>query len=92
MSQPSAELTRAQHGWALAAIIPFLLGIALFGFAMVKQVFVLFTTAWLLLQTFGYVISLKLAKGDPAHYLVKAQVLLHWTVVVLLVAMILRAL
>ena len=68
----------------------FLLGIALLGFALVKQVLVLFAAGWLALQIFGYASTLKMAKGDPAHYLVKAQVLLHWVALMLLVATFMR--
>lgn len=77
---------RAQLSWALAGVIPFLANLALIGFALAKQVLVLFAAGWLVLQVFGYVMALKLAKGDTAHYLVKAQVLLNWMALMLLVA------
>lgn len=86
----ASEPSRTQAGWALAGAIPFLLGIALLGFALVKQVLVLFAAGWLALQIFGYASTLKMAKGDPAHYLVKAQVLLHWVALMLLVATFMR--
>ena len=35
---------------------------------------------------FGYSATLKMANGDTAHYLVKAQVLLNWMVLALYVA------
>ena len=86
----AGEPSRAQLGWAIAAIIPFLLSIALLGFALSRQVLVLFATGWLLLQLCGYGSTLKMAKGDPAHYLVKAQVLLHWMALTLFIAMLVK--
>lgn len=84
-----AELSRAQGLWALAGAIPFLLSIGLLGFALTKQVFVAFAVGWPLLQIFGYAMTLKLAKGDPSHYLVKAQVVLHWVALALLLSLLL---
>ncbi|MEE1877623.1 pyridoxal phosphate biosynthetic protein [Altererythrobacter litoralis] len=83
----TAAPSRAQNLWALAAVIPFLLSIALLGYAFSNQVLVMFAGGWLALQMFGYSATLKMAKGDTAHYLVKAQVLLNWTVLALFVAM-----
>jgi len=83
-------LSRAQLGWALAGAIPFLLSIALLGYALGRQVVVVFASVWPLMQVFGYTMTLKMAKGDPAHYLVKAQVLLHWMVLMLAGAILLR--
>lgn len=83
--------SRAQLGWAIAGSIPFLLSIALLGFALSKQVLLLFATAWPALQFFGYASTLKMAKGDPAHYLVKAQVLVHWIALILLISMLVKA-
>ena len=52
---------------------------------------VIFAVGWLALMIFGYVGALKMAKGDFAHPLFKAQVMLHVVAVGLLVAVILRA-
>lgn len=82
--------SRTQLGWAIAGSIPFLLSIALLGYALSKQVLLMFATAWPVLQLFGYVSTLKMAKGDPAHYLVKTQVLLHWIALMLLIAMLVK--
>ncbi len=85
-----AELSREQIGWTLAGVIPFLLSIAFLGYALRSQVAIVFASVWPILQVFGYTMTLKMAKGDPAHYLVKAQVLLHWIVLMLLAALIIR--
>ena len=81
----------AQALWALAGAIPFLLSIALLGYALSNRVFLAFAIGWPVLQIFGYSMTLKLAKGDPAHYLVKAQVFLHWIALMLLGALLLKA-
>jgi hypothetical protein len=90
MNQPASP-TRAQGLWTIAGVIPFLLSIALLGYALTKQVLVLFAVGWLVLQVFGYFMTLKMAEGDPSHHLVKAQVLLHWIALMLLVAMLMKA-
>ena len=82
--------SRAQNLWALAAAVPFLLSIALLGYTFSKQVLVIFAAGWVLLQMFCYSVTLAMAKGDTAHYLVKAQVLLNWTVLALFVAKLAR--
>jgi hypothetical protein len=86
----TASPTRAQGLWALAGVIPFMLSIALLGYALAQQVLLVFAIAWPMIQIFGYSMTLKMAKGDPAHYLVKSQVLLHWMVLALAVAMLVR--
>ena len=86
----AGEPSGAQIGWAIAGAIPFLLSIALLGFAISRQVLVLFASGWLLLQLFGYGSTLKMAKGDSAHYLVKAQVLVHWMALTLFIAMLVK--
>lgn len=90
MSNQPAEVSRAQLGWAFAAAIPFVLSIGLLGFAISTRTAISFAAFWPLLQIFGYVMTLKMAKGDPAHYLVKTQVILHWMIVLLLAAMLVR--
>ena len=67
----SESLNPAQGRWALAAALPFLLSIGLLGFAISEQVLVAFAIGWPILQIIGYVGSIKLAKGDFTHYLVK---------------------
>lgn len=89
MSQSGAP-TRTQGLWALGGAIPFLASIALLGFALSQQIAIVFAVAWPILQIFGYTMTLKMAKGDPAHYLVKSQVLLHWMVLALAAAMLVR--
>lgn len=84
------DLSRAQIGWTLAGVVPFLLSIALLGFAVSRQVMLSFAIGWPLLQIFGYSMTLKMAKGDPAHYLVKSQVILHWMALALLAALLAR--
>ncbi|TWJ09635.1 hypothetical protein [Altererythrobacter ishigakiensis] len=84
MSGESTEPTRSQLAWALAAAIPFLCCIALLGYSVTTGIALSLAIVWPLLQIFGYTVTLKMAKGDPAHYLVKTQVILHWMIVVLL--------
>ena len=88
----SEDLTRSAKLWALAAAIPFLLSILLFGFALSRQVLVLFAIGWPLLQIFGYWGSLKRADGQIDHPLVKTQVILHWMMFAILIGITARLL
>ena len=85
------QIPRDQKRWALAAAIPFLLSLALLGYALAKQLFLAFAVGWPLLQVFGYTMTLRMAKGDFSHVLVKTQVVLHYMVLALLLAVIVRA-
>lgn len=87
-----AELTRAQKLWALTAAVIFVLSLCFLGFAVTTRNAVLFAVGWPLLQVLGYSGSLKRARGDTAHYLFKAQVLLNCTVVALIAASLVKAL
>ena len=49
-----------------------------------------FAIGWVALQIFGYVGSLKFAKGDFASPLFKSQVMLHVMALMLLGALIMR--
>lgn len=84
------EPTLAQKRWAIAAAIPFLLSLALLGYALAKQTFLAFAIGWPILQIFGYTMTLRIAKGDFNHVLVKGQVMLHVMALGLLVAVIAR--
>ena len=84
------EPTRAQLVWFLAGAIPFLASIGLLGYSLTTRVALSFAVFWPLLQIFGFVTALKMAKGDPAHYLVKTQVILHWMIVILLGSLVLK--
>lgn len=84
-------LAREQTVWAGAAAALFLLAIGFLGFALNTRVMVVFAVGWIILQIFGYVGALKMAKGDFAHPLFKSQVMLNFIALALLVAMILRA-
>ena len=44
-----------------------------------------------ILQIFGYAMTLRMAKGDAAHDLVKVQVVLHYIALVLLITLLVRA-
>lgn len=90
MSEKPAEVSRAQLIWFFAGAMPFVLSIALLGYSMSTGIALSFAIFWPILQIFGYGTTLKMAKGDPAHYLVKTQVMLHWMIVFLLAAMISR--
>ncbi|NVE94530.1 pyridoxal phosphate biosynthetic protein [Altererythrobacter lutimaris] len=85
------QLTPQQRRWALAAAIPFLLSLALLGYAIAKQTLLAFAIGWPILQVFGYAMTLRIAKGDFSHVLVKGQVMLHVMALGLLVAVLARA-
>lgn len=85
-----AALEKSQKLWALAAAIPFLLSIALLGWALSKQAFLAFAIGWPVLQVFGYAMTLRIARGDFSHVLVKSQVMLHYMALGLLVALVLK--
>lgn len=84
-------LAPAQKRWAFAAAALFLLAVGFLGFALNARVMVVFAAGWVALMIFGYVGALKAAKGDFAHPLFKAQVMLHVMALGLLVAVILKA-
>ncbi len=84
-------LKREQKLWAFAAAALFLTAIGFLGFALNAQVMVVFAVGWVALQIFGFVGALKVAKGDFAHPLFKAQVMLHVIALALLAAVIVRA-
>ena len=86
-----STLTGKQQRWGLAAAGLFLLAIGFLGFALNTGVMVVFAVGWVALQIFGFGGALKIAKGDFAHPLFKAQVMLHVTAVALLAAVIMRA-
>ncbi|MBX7540996.1 hypothetical protein [Qipengyuania sphaerica] len=88
MSQASA--TRADTLWAVAAVVPFLLSIALLAYTLAQQVAFAFAIAWPVLQVIGYWGSLKRSGGAVNHPLVITQVVLHWLVLVLLIALWMR--
>lgn len=90
MNRGTAQISRTQIFWFFAGAVPFVLSIALFGYSLSTRIALSFAILWPLLQIFGYGMTLKMAKGDPAHYLVKTQIILHWIIVILLAAMISR--
>ena len=81
-----------QKRWALAAAGLFLIAVGFLGFALNTGVMRPFAIGWIALQIFGFVGALKAARGDFAHALFKAQVMLHVVAVLLLVAVFIRAL
>ena len=83
--------SRSDTLWALLAIIPFLLSIALLAYSIAQQAAFAFAFAWPVLQIIGYAGSLKRSGGVVAHPLVKTQVVVHWLVLVLFVALWMRA-
>lgn len=88
----SEGLTRSAKLWALGAAIPFLLSILLLGFAFSRQTFLAFAIGWPIIQVFGYAGSLKRAQGQIDHPLVKTQVMLHWMMLAILIAIFARVL
>ncbi|WP_379922003.1 pyridoxal phosphate biosynthetic protein [Erythrobacter sp. R86502] len=85
------DLTSQQKRWAFAAAALFLVAVGFLGFALNAQVMVVFAVGWLVLQIFGFVGALKMAKGDFAHPLFKSQVMLHTIALALLAAIIVKA-
>ena len=88
--QPPPDLTGEQKRWAFGAATLFLTAIGLLGYAIQSGTLVAFAVGWVVLQAFGYAGSLRRAGGDLAHPLFKSQVLVHFVVLGLLVALILR--
>ena len=86
------ELSRSAKFWALAATIPFLLSIALLGMAISRQTLLAFAVGWPIIQAIGYAGSLKRSGGQIDHPLVKTQVMLHWMMLAILIAIIARVL
>jgi len=86
-----AQFTRAQHLWLVAGAIPFLLSIFLLGVSLNSGLLTAFAIGWPLVQVFGYGGSLKLAKGEVDHPLVKTQIVLHWMMLALFIAILVRA-
>ncbi|SHN48513.1 pyridoxal phosphate biosynthetic protein [Erythrobacter sanguineus] len=84
-------LAREQKLWAAVAAALFLIAIGFLGFALSTRVMVVFAVGWVALQIFGFGGALKVAKGDFAHPLFKAQVMLHVVALGLLAAVIIRA-
>lgn len=92
MSEPDLPtLTGEQKRWALGAAALFLIAIGFLGFALSQKVMMVFAVGWVALMIFGFVGAIRVAKGDFAHPLFKAQVMLHVVAIGLLVAVIIRA-
>lgn len=89
---PSDRPTTKQTLFYAAAAIPFLLSLALAGYALNTGVLMAFGIAWPLLQGFGYYSTLKMSKGDVTHPLVTSQIILHYIVLILLIAILSKAL
>ncbi|MBA4766385.1 MAG: pyridoxal phosphate biosynthetic protein [Porphyrobacter sp.] len=92
MSEPDLPtLTGEQKRWAFGAAALFLIAIGFLGFALSQKVMMVFAVGWIALMIFGFVGAIRVAKGDFAHPLFKAQVMLHVVAIGLLVAVIIRA-
>ena len=84
-------LTGEQKRWALGAAALFLLAVGSLGFALNTGVMRVFAVGWVALMIFGFVGAGRVAKGDFAHPLFKAQVMLHVVAIGLLAAVMIRA-
>jgi len=84
-------LTGEQKRWASGAAALFLLAVGFLGFALSQKVMMVFAVGWIALMIFGFVGAIRVAKGDFAHPLFKAQVMLHVIALGLLIAVIIRA-
>ena len=92
MSEPDLPaLTGEQKRWAFGAAALFLLAVGFLGFALNTGVMMVFAVGWIALMIFGFVGAIRIAKGDFAHPLFKAQVMLHVVALGLLIAVIIRA-
>ena len=85
------ELEPSQKRWAFGAAGLFLLAVGFLGISVNTGLLMPFAIGWVALQIFGYVGALKMAKGDFAHPLFKAQVLLHVIALMLLILTIVRS-
>ena len=83
-------LSREQTRWAFAGSSLFLTAIGFLGYALAQGVIVPFAIGWVALQIFGFGGALRIAKGDLAHPLFKSQVMVHFVVLGLLFAIMLR--
>ena len=88
----SDDLSRSSKLWALGAAIPFLLSIAVLGIALSRQILIAFAVGWPIIQAIGYSGALKRSGGQVDHPLFKTQVMLHWMVLALLIAIVSRVL
>ncbi len=86
-----SPLTGEQKRWAFGAAALFLLAVGFLGFALNTGVMRVFAVGWVALMIVGFVGAGRVAKGDFAHPLFKAQVMLHVVAIGLLVAVIIRA-
>lgn len=86
-----SPLTGEQKRWAFGAAALFLLAVGFLGFALNTGVMRIFAVGWVALMIVGFVGAGRVAKGDFAHPLFKAQVMLHVVAVGLLAAVIIRA-
>ena len=84
------ELTAEQKRWAFAGSTLFLTAVGFLGFAMAEGAMLVFAVGWVVLQIFGFVGALRMAKGDFAHPLFKSQVFIHVIALILLVALFFR--
>ena len=86
MSSSAADKGEALR--VLAAAIPFLLSLGLLGMAAQSGMALPFAIGWPIIQIAGYFVTIRKAKGDMRHPLVTTQIVLHWLVLALLVAVI----
>ena len=92
MSEPDLPaLTGEQKRWAFGAAALFLLAVGFLGFSLNTGVMRVFAVGWIALMIFGFIGAIRIAKGDFAHPLFKAQVMLHVVALGLLVAVMVRA-
>ncbi len=91
MNPSDNELAPAQKRWALIASALFLVAIGFLGFAIAEGAMLTFALGWVVLQAVGYVGALSIAKGDFAHPLFKAQVMVHILALGLLLALFVKA-
>ena len=86
-----SDLSRNDKLWALAAAIPFLVSVAVLAIALNRRAFLEFAIGWPVIQILFYTGAIRMAGGRIDHPFVKTQVMLHWMMLALLVAIIARA-
>lgn len=90
MSNEAHDLPPEQKRWAFFAAALFLTAIGFLGFAIAEGAMLTFAFGWVALQVLGFVGAISITKGDFAHPLFKAQVMVHLVALGLLVALFLR--
>ena len=83
----AAEPTRREKLLLLAAAIPFLASLALAGLALGRGILPEFGIGWPIVQGLMYYGATRFARGEVDHPLVISQIVLHWMMLVIVIAL-----